>query len=265
MKTPNIRTWFILLAMLSTLSMAAQSTVDVVELKNGSILRGTITEQVPAESLKLKMADGSLFVFRMDEVARITREAVQAPAEDTPDMTKYGGTFGLGVALGGGGIVGFPVRSYVSKHLVLEAGIFLRPALIRTTTRTTYTNEYNSWGHENTDSRFAITPFFAGGFDVMLGERYDKYDQRIVRNGIAFRAGSNLHPDMEESMVALAWVRERFNRERKTASYNMELGLGALFYADEEDNPLSELGADLSFMPMLYWKLNWNWYVGKRK
>ncbi|MBK6409312.1 MAG: hypothetical protein IPF78_06355 [Flavobacteriales bacterium] len=263
MTFPNIRTWFILLATLATLNMAAQTTVDVVELKNGSILRGTIIEQVPSESLKLKTADGSVFVYPMDEVARITRETLTDPLEEKPDMSQYGGVFGLGVALGGGGIVGFPVRSYVAKNVVLEAGIFLRPSLVAR--RTTYYDGYGNLLGDDRDTRFTVTPFFAGGFDVMLGERYDKYDRKIVRNGIAIRGGTNLSAQVDESMFALGWVRERFNRERKSASYNMELGLGAVFYADEEDNPLSELDVNLSFLPMIYWKLHWNWYVVKRK
>lgn len=47
---------------------------EVVYLKNGSIIRGVIVEQVPNKSLKIETADGSLFVFEMDEVEKITKE-----------------------------------------------------------------------------------------------------------------------------------------------------------------------------------------------
>lgn len=47
---------------------------DVVYLKNGSIIRGLIIEQVPNVSLKVQTADGNVFVFQMDEVAKITKE-----------------------------------------------------------------------------------------------------------------------------------------------------------------------------------------------
>lgn len=47
---------------------------EVVYLKNGSIVRGVIVEQVPNKSLKIETADGSLFVFEMDEVEKITKE-----------------------------------------------------------------------------------------------------------------------------------------------------------------------------------------------
>jgi len=48
--------------------------VDVVYLKNGSIIRGLIMEQIPNETLKIQTADGSLFVYKMEEVVKITKE-----------------------------------------------------------------------------------------------------------------------------------------------------------------------------------------------
>lgn len=47
---------------------------DVVHLKNGSIVRGTIIEQVPGESLKIETRDGNVFVYKMDEIDKMTRE-----------------------------------------------------------------------------------------------------------------------------------------------------------------------------------------------
>jgi hypothetical protein len=47
---------------------------DVVYLKDGSIIRGQIMEQVPGESLRIRIMGGSEFVYRMDEVERIRKE-----------------------------------------------------------------------------------------------------------------------------------------------------------------------------------------------
>ncbi len=52
----------------------AQSSQEVVYLKNGSVIRGVIIEQVPNESLKIQTADGSIFAYQMDEVEKITKE-----------------------------------------------------------------------------------------------------------------------------------------------------------------------------------------------
>lgn len=64
---------FILLLGFSTYSIA-QNYVEVVYLKNGSIIKGIIIEQVPNVSLKIKTADGSLFVYSLSEVEKITKE-----------------------------------------------------------------------------------------------------------------------------------------------------------------------------------------------
>lgn len=52
----------------------AQNYTEVVYLKNGSIIRGTIIEQVPNESIKIQTGDKSVFVYQMDEVEKITKE-----------------------------------------------------------------------------------------------------------------------------------------------------------------------------------------------
>jgi hypothetical protein len=48
--------------------------IDVVYLKNGSILRGIIIEQVPNESIKLQTSDGNIFVYQTDEILKITKD-----------------------------------------------------------------------------------------------------------------------------------------------------------------------------------------------
>ena len=47
---------------------------DVVYLKNGSIIRGMIIEQIPNKSIKIQTKDGNVFVFEMDEIEKITKE-----------------------------------------------------------------------------------------------------------------------------------------------------------------------------------------------
>lgn len=52
----------------------AQNLKDCVYLKNGSILKGTILEQIPNETIKIQTGDGSVFVCDFDQVEKITRE-----------------------------------------------------------------------------------------------------------------------------------------------------------------------------------------------
>jgi len=56
--------------------LMAQGTnyIDVVYLKNGSVIKGIIVEQVPNQSIKIQTADGSLFVYKISEVEKMTKE-----------------------------------------------------------------------------------------------------------------------------------------------------------------------------------------------
>ena len=56
---------------------AAGQEVDVVYLKDGNVLRGTVVERqtYPAEAVKFRTLDGLEMVIPMDKIDRITREA----------------------------------------------------------------------------------------------------------------------------------------------------------------------------------------------
>lgn len=64
----------------------AQNYTEVVYLKNGSVIRGVIIEQIPNSSLKIQTADGSIFAYPIQEVERITKETAQRQNK----YTKYG-------------------------------------------------------------------------------------------------------------------------------------------------------------------------------
>lgn len=48
--------------------------VDVVYLKNGSVIKGMIIEQTPNVKIKIQTKDGSIFVYKMEEVEKMTKE-----------------------------------------------------------------------------------------------------------------------------------------------------------------------------------------------
>lgn len=68
----------VLVAFFITIVASAQTTQEVVYLKNGSIVRGVIIEQIPNESLKIQTADGSVFVYKMNEVQKIAKEQAKS-------------------------------------------------------------------------------------------------------------------------------------------------------------------------------------------
>ena len=114
-----------LTAFVMTSQAFAQQMEDVVYLKNGGLIRGTITEQIPSESLKIQTRDGNVFVYTMDEIAKISKEPVRRMQGDIRFQKKnpwlafglsalitgsgqfYNGQVRKGVAQLGGAILGF--------------------------------------------------------------------------------------------------------------------------------------------------------------
>ena len=129
----------------------AQKIEDVIYLKNGETVRGTIIEQNPGESLKIQTADGSVFEFTIYEIAEISREPVMKVEEGfiktrekkpwlasgLSFMIPGAGQFyndqyekglpQLGVALAGAGLVWWGLRDNWETHDSYEGQSSLNP------------------------------------------------------------------------------------------------------------------------------------------
>ncbi len=84
---------FLAIALFLAVVAPAQTLQEVVYLKNGSVIRGTIIEQVPNVSLRIQTSDGSIFAYPMDEVEKITKEETVAPygrQKSASKMNEYG-------------------------------------------------------------------------------------------------------------------------------------------------------------------------------
>lgn len=66
--------------------IAQQQMQDVVYLKDGAIIRGMIIEMSPNASVKVQMKDGSVFVFKMENVEKIVKE--MSPEKDEGEESK---------------------------------------------------------------------------------------------------------------------------------------------------------------------------------
>lgn len=78
---------FSLLCFITTIGAYSQNNLEeVVYLKNGSIIRGTIIEQIPNESLKIQTKDGNIFVYKSDEIEKLTKEAIVNPIASTSNV-----------------------------------------------------------------------------------------------------------------------------------------------------------------------------------
>jgi hypothetical protein len=184
----------------------SQETQDVVYLKNDSIIRGIIIEQVPNEQINL------------DE---------------------YGGKFSTGVAIGGGGLFGIPIRFYFTPKFAFEAGAYLRPVI--------KDRQYYYSGYYDIYAGVMV----AGGTNIYFNKYYKSHKDKIKLNGISLKGGYSFSvaPD---AFLSLGWAHESFKKNNKNHSFIFELGFGVIssyIYSNSSEA-----------MPLIYWKLHWNWY-----
>jgi len=86
-----------LFVLIASLCFAQSNCQDVVHLKNGSIIRGVIIEQIPNESIKIETADGNIFVFQIDDVAMLSKDLKNWGLKDG-----YRGVLDVGYQIGTG-------------------------------------------------------------------------------------------------------------------------------------------------------------------
>ena len=53
---------------------AQQYYQDVIYLKDSTVVKGIIIEQVPNQTYKIKTADNEVFLFKIDEIEKINKE-----------------------------------------------------------------------------------------------------------------------------------------------------------------------------------------------
>lgn len=118
-----------LLVIVFAVSLYAKSdSQDVVYLKNGSVIRGTIVEQVPNKYIKLKTSDDSIWVFQMDEIEKFTKEESSSTKTSQPS-TRAKGYFNherIGIITGAGEAifaVGSINGSRINDNFALGLGV----------------------------------------------------------------------------------------------------------------------------------------------
>jgi hypothetical protein len=85
---------------IGSIAIAQQNMQDVVYLKNGSIIRGIIIEQVPNQSLKVETSDKSIFIYQMEDVQKIVKENIEKKEKNNDlDIDERKGYLGLSLGM----------------------------------------------------------------------------------------------------------------------------------------------------------------------
>jgi hypothetical protein len=73
--------------LLSATALIAQIK-DIVYLKNGSVIKGTILEMIPEKTIKIQTSDGNIFVYKMSEVEKVGKDAAAPSTEPKPAVER---------------------------------------------------------------------------------------------------------------------------------------------------------------------------------
>ena len=65
---------FLFFLLIPTVSFTQSFYEDVVHLKNGSIIKGIIIEEIPNTSIKIETADKDVFLIYFDEIEKFTKD-----------------------------------------------------------------------------------------------------------------------------------------------------------------------------------------------
>ncbi len=85
----NLLLSILCLLIFSTVVYSQMGYKDVVYLKNGGKVIGIIVEQIPNFSIKIETSNGSVMVFKMDEIEKIVKEKTTNQSIEQPVEQKF--------------------------------------------------------------------------------------------------------------------------------------------------------------------------------
>jgi len=137
---------------------AQQGYEDVVYLKNGSIIKGIVIEQIPNQSIKIQAKDGSVFVYNIAEVEKVTKEKTSNNMSEIQNVndSKYrnpGTALLLSVLVPGGGQF---YNGQYGKSLLMLGIDAVAFAAISTYGYSTYTSYYGYYSSTEPTEVFYI-------------------------------------------------------------------------------------------------------------
>lgn len=173
-----MKIWLILL--LLTIVQTTVFAREAVYLKDGNVVKGNIIELIPNQSVTIKSADGSIFVFKSDEIEKIehdTSEADAAPQKEAPsEIIKRGFNCQVYGSLITGNMYGITASTALgfqfNKHMFLGMGTGFRIADDNYTTHVAVPVFVN-FRHDFFD--YGVTPFVSArvGATIAVEEFYD--------------------------------------------------------------------------------------------
>ena len=113
----------------SVCAYSQNKMVEAIHLKNGSVIKGVIIEQIPDKQITIRTSDGSTFVYPMEDISKITKEAKESKIPFKISNEKYdltGSRFMIDLGYWAGGYKGpelyFTYGSQINQYLFVGGG-----------------------------------------------------------------------------------------------------------------------------------------------
>jgi len=175
----------------------AQKKRDALYLKNGSVIYGDLVE-VSNSTYKIMTSDGSLFVYREDEIDRYQKEDNRVSGLKESNV---------GVGMEAGFLVGSQSSSYVAPFS-FTAQVAYRPGAVHSIAAgsgveflgVSYMPLFLEYKYHLTNNPVSPFLFFRGGLLAYLGgagndnsyDYYSYYEERDYKGGPSFAAGTGI-------------------------------------------------------------------------
>lgn len=232
------------LFLFSSFMLFGQKEIDVVYLKNGSILKGIIIENKVNEYIRLKTNDGSVFHYQYDELDKLVIEEQKDGFGRPSQMKDKTGQFGLGILLSSVGS-GVAAHYNLDSNTALEFNALMKGVLLDCT----YCFEEMT----------IETAFMAvGSLNHFLKDVYKQHKKKTKRNGISLKAGHSFGYN-NESFITVNWIQENIKDWNQNHSFLFELGGGIIKLHSLDEGWVYPNGKTFNFL--LNIKVHWNWYL----
>jgi len=213
-------------------SVVIEVGINEVKYRKFDFPDGPVFSVLKKDIFIIRYENGQTDTLNSNEEYQATQNHPDGGKVTNGDDTIYGGHFSFGGSIGGGGLIGLPIRIYFDKHFVLDLTIGARPMISKS---------HSSYSVE------CLNFFYTGGLDLYFTERYNFNKGRLQLHGLFIMYGGSTGLKYVESFYAAGWGYEHYKNDKE--SFTFSLGVGKIKLLDYDENLL------------IFWKFGWNFFL----
>ncbi len=208
----NLLLTIIILISFST-AYGQNKKTDVVFLKDGSIIRGSIIEYITNKHVKIETSDNTIWVFKHNEIDKINFNEAKTSNKSSALKSGYFNFTDMGVLIGSGinerqapfsimMVNGYRFNQQISTGIGTGIEFFSTPVIpVFIDTRYDF---YQS----------SLSPFIflKGGYSFQTGKDYYYYETNSTQGGAMFGAGIGIRVSLGENAQFVASLGYRYQK-----------------------------------------------------